>query len=176
MPSTTAPTFVDTNVLVYARDASEPGKQPIAAEWLRFLWQERAGRLSVQVLSEYFVTVTRKLKPGLDEREAWEDVEALMTWSPWPTDAALLKRAHAIGAQHRIGWWDSLIVAAAQCQDCRLLLSEDLQDGARFGEVEVRNPFVPRATQDVPMYRPAVQSRPLHPPRGRPRKVQAPGL
>jgi predicted nucleic acid-binding protein len=60
--------FVDTNILLYARDASEPEKQPIAAQWIDQLWDGQNGRLSVQVLNEYFVNVTRKLEPGLLNR------------------------------------------------------------------------------------------------------------
>ena len=71
-----APVFVDTNVLVYARDASEPGKQPRAAAWLAHLWREQTGRTSVQVLSEYYATVTRKLRPGLPAADAWDDPRA----------------------------------------------------------------------------------------------------
>ena len=61
----TAAVFVDTNVLVYARDAASPEKQGRAAAWIRTLWQSRAGRLSVQILQEYYAVVTRKLRPGL---------------------------------------------------------------------------------------------------------------
>jgi len=59
-----ASVFVDTNVLVYARDLRERSKQPVAARWIAQLWRERSGRTSAQVLSEFYVTVTRKLKPG----------------------------------------------------------------------------------------------------------------
>lgn len=59
----TAPTFVDTNALVYVRDSAAPDKQQAAAAWMRHLWQRRLGRLSTQVLNEYYVTVTRKLVP-----------------------------------------------------------------------------------------------------------------
>ena len=82
--------FVDTNVLVYARDTSEPDKQPRADEWLTALWRHRCGRTGVQVLNEYYVTTTRKLDPGLTEEEAWSDVEALLAWSPLAVDATLL--------------------------------------------------------------------------------------
>ena len=74
--------FVDTNVLVYSRDASEPDKQPRAHEWLTALWRHRCGRTSIQVLNEYYVTVTRKLKPGLSEEEAWKDIDDLWAWQP----------------------------------------------------------------------------------------------
>ena len=59
----TVPVFVDTNVLLYARDVGEPHKQPRAAAWLEWLWRQQLGRTSVQVLSEYYVNVTRKLDP-----------------------------------------------------------------------------------------------------------------
>ena len=70
--------FVDTNVLVYSRDSSEPTKQPVAEAWRRALWQSRAGRLSVQVLNEYYVTVTRKLTPGMPRDQAREEIEDLL--------------------------------------------------------------------------------------------------
>ncbi len=136
-----APVFVDTNVLIYARDASEPAKQRLAADWLRHLWRERTGRISVQVLSEYYVNVTRKLRPGLSSQVAWEDVETFLTWSPQPIDAALLERARALELRQPLQWWDALIVAAAEAQGCAILLSEDLQDGASYGQVTVRDPF-----------------------------------
>lgn len=74
--------FVDTNVLVYARDARDPRKQTAAAEWLAELWASRRGRISAQVLQEYYVTVTAKLDPGLSLEEAREDVIALRSWHP----------------------------------------------------------------------------------------------
>lgn len=135
------PVFVDTNVLLYARDAGEPGKQPRAAEWLEYLWREQLGRTSVQVLSEYYVNVTRKLDPGLPREEAWDDVQALLSWRPQPIDTDTLLRGHEIEARYRLGWWDSLIVAAAQLQGCAILLTEDLQEGAVLGGVTVRSPF-----------------------------------
>ena len=86
----TAPVFVDTNVIVYARDAREPAKQRLAETWLDHLWHERLGRISFQVLSEYYVSVTRKLDPGLTPEEAWDDVNALLAWHPRPIDRAVL--------------------------------------------------------------------------------------
>src|SRR5512145_325642 len=123
----TVPVFVDTNI------ASELSKQPIAAGRLDHLWRGQLGRTSAQVLSEYYVTVTRKLSPGLHADDAWDDVLALMSWHPIPSDEALLRRGRVVEQRFRLSWWDSLIVAAAQLQACTLLLSEDLQDGAAFG-------------------------------------------
>ena len=87
----TAPVFVDTNVLVYARDAGEKRKQHLAASWLERLWRERSGRTSIQVLSEYYVTVTRKLNPSRKQVDAWDDVHAFLSWKPQSIDAALIQ-------------------------------------------------------------------------------------
>lgn len=63
----TAPVFVDTNIFVYAHQADERTKQPLALRWLEELWREQLGRTSVQVLNEYYVTVTRKIRPVREE-------------------------------------------------------------------------------------------------------------
>lgn len=166
----TAPVFVDTNVIVYARDAREPAKQRLAESWLDHLWRERLGRTSFQVLSEYYVSVTRKLDPGLPAQEAWDDVNAMMAWNPRPIDRVVLERGRAIEARYRLSWWDSLVVAAAQLEGCAVLLTEDLQDGAQFDGVTVRSPFTlsvaePRAAYTIA----SAASR--HPRRGRPRRA-----
>jgi predicted nucleic acid-binding protein len=166
----TARVFVDTNVLVYARDASEPAKQQLASAWLERLWRERSGRISVQVLSEYFVTITQKLKPGLPAQAAWEDVTLLLTWQPCPIDANILKRGRELQQRHRLSWWDSLIIAAAERQDCALLLSDDLQDGGVYGNVEVRSPFSSKAGEPTKRYAAATATARRHPLRGRPKR------
>lgn len=165
----TATTFVDTNVFVYARDATEPDKQAAAANWIRDLWTTQRGRTSMQVLSEYYATVTRKLRPGLDREDAWADVAALFAWQPQEIDRGVMARARDIEARHGLSWWDSLIVAAAQLQNCALLLSEDLQDGWVCGAMTVRNPFARGVAETRAAY--AAEPSPLsrHRGRGRPR-------
>jgi predicted nucleic acid-binding protein len=165
-----ATVFVDTNVFVCARDAAAGPKQAMAAAWLEHLWRAEAGRTSAQVLSEYFITVTRKLSPGMSADQAWEDVVSLLTWNPQAMDAALLQRGREIGKSHRLSWWDSLVVAAAQLQDCALLLSEDLPEG-QYGGVTVHSPFTLGVNESAALYasQPTVASR--HPPRGRPRRA-----
>lgn len=162
-------TFVDANILVYARDSNQAQKQETAAQTLSLLWQERSGRLSVQVLSEYYVAVTRKLKPGLGADDAWDDVKALMSWEPQVLDAAVLNRAREIELRYHTSWWDATILAAAQAQNCAILLSEDFQHGMMFGPVTVRNPFLPKVEETTPAtdYSSAV-ARPRYRPRGRP--------
>jgi predicted nucleic acid-binding protein len=74
----TVPVFVDTNILVYARDASEPTKQAAAEQWMSYLRLEQRGRISTQVLGEFYTRVSPKLHPGLSRDEAWRDVSALL--------------------------------------------------------------------------------------------------
>src|SRR5262249_27257972 len=160
---------------VYARQENEPLKQPVAAQWMERLWQEQLGRLSLQVLSEYYVTVTRKIKPRRSAADAWDDIRDFFSWNPQPTDSELLVRAHEIEQRYSLSWWDSLIVGAAQLQNCAVLLTEDLQHRAVYGNVTVRNPFVMAVSEDVPEYsvgRPAFAG---HPRRGRPKRAKAAG-
>lgn len=113
----------------------------LAASWLRRLWEERAGRLSSQVLHEYYVTVTERLDPGLDREAARADVRSLLAWRPITLDAGILEGAWTVQDRHRLSFWDSLIVSAAQVGGCRYLLTEDLQDGQDLDGVEVVDPF-----------------------------------
>ena len=168
--------FVDTNVFLYARDAGEPAKQPRAAAWLVHLWRERAGRTSMQVLSEYYVNATRKLDPGLEPEEAWDEVEALMAWRPQQIDAGLMRRGREIERRYRLSWWDALVVGAAQLQDCALLLTEDLQDGAAYGGVTVRNPFKLAIGEALATYGASPAAATRHRARGRPQRPVCPAL
>lgn len=165
-----APVFVDTNILIYARDTSEPGKQRIAANLLEQLWREQCGRTSMQVLNEYYVTVTRKLKPGLHADAAWDDVQSFFAWEPHETDRALLVTARELERRYKISWWDALIVGAAQLQSCSTLITENLQDGMHFGSVAIHNPFTMKIGEAAAAYRPAAALPSRHRSRGRPRK------
>jgi len=166
----TGRTFVDSNVLVYARDTRDRDKQARAADWLAMLWRARTGRIGIQVLSEYYVTVTRKLRPGLSADEAWDDVRLLMSWRPQPLDEQLLEHGRDIERRFRLSWWDSLVVAAAQLQDCSTLLSEGFQNGMEFDTVVVSNPFALKAGESGPPYNVAETAIPRHRPRGRPKR------
>lgn len=166
----TAPVFVDTNVLLHWRDGRHAAKQARAAEWLAHLWREQTGRTSTQVLSEYYLNVTRKLDPGLPADEAWDDVQALLAWDPQPIDGALLQRGQAVCSRYGLSWWDSLVVAAAQAQGCALLLTEDLQDRAVYGGVTVRSPFALALGEEAATYGAAPVAASRHRPRGRPRR------
>ncbi|MDA8107730.1 MAG: PIN domain-containing protein [Betaproteobacteria bacterium] len=170
----TGPVFVDANVFLYARDEIEPAKMARARAWLEYLWRESLGCTSTQVLAAYYVNLKRKAGARLALEAAWQDVAKYLAWRPQPVDEAVLNRAHDIEQRYRLSWWDSMVVAAAQLQECALLLTEDLHDGAVFGAVTVRSPFTLSAEQPPPAYAapPAAASR--HRRRGRPKRVALP--
>ena len=112
-----------------------------ATTWITHLWNKKTGRLSFQVLQEFYVTVTEKIKPGLSRRSARDDVRSLLAWLPIPVDDRVVEGAWVIQDRYKLSWWDALIVSAAQTGDCRYLLTEDLQEGQLLGNVQVINPF-----------------------------------
>jgi predicted nucleic acid-binding protein len=171
----TALVFVDTNVLVHARDPRDAMKRATAAEWLRLLWNQERGRTSVQVLNEYYDVVTRRFRNPVRREDAWDDVQHyLSAWHPQVLDSEVLECARDVEGRYRLSSWDSLVVAAAQIQSCLLLLSDVLQDGAEYGGVIVRSPFTLRIAEEAGAYAlpPAQTSR--HRNRGRPRRHSRP--
>ena len=137
----TARVFVDTNVFVYQFDTREPQKQARASDWLARLWSARSGRVSFQVLTELYVTLTRKLTPGLDRESARKVVRSLWAWQPVPMGERLFASAWDVQDRFGFSWWDALIVAAAKVADCSLLLSEDLQHDQDLDGLRVIDPF-----------------------------------
>lgn len=133
--------FIDTNLLIYARDSREPAKQAIAMDWMRRCWRDRNGRLSYQVLQEYYVNVTCKLRPGLPDMLARQDVRNLLAWRPVHTDGLLLDASWGLMDRYALSWWDAQIVAAARRAECSTLLSEDMQHGLEIDGLRIVNPF-----------------------------------
>lgn len=134
--------FVDTSILVYTRDSNEVVKQPKAKQWLQYLWQHECGRISVQVMNEYYVTLTQKLNPGLSREQARADLRALNVWQPLEISAALIEAAWDTQDRYGYSWWDTLVITAALFLDCRYLLSEDLQHEQHIGNLTIINPFL----------------------------------
>ena len=133
-------TFIDTNVLVYALDDSEPAKRDIAK---RVLASGQYGEfvLSAQILGELYVTVTRKLVERISESDAAEGLDRLSSYPTVPVDTALVRQAVQISCSAQISYWDGLVVAAAEHAGCGRLLTEDLNDGQEIGSVLIENPF-----------------------------------
>jgi len=134
-------TFVDTNVLVYAHDADEIEKQPIARAVLEQLWADRSGVVSTQVLQEFYVVATRKFSPPMRRSEAREIVALYSTWSVVQVDVALILDATALEELAQLSFWDALVVEAARRAGTERLLSEDFGAGRRIGGIEIEIPF-----------------------------------
>ena len=135
-------TFVDTNIFVYFRDSANERKQLIASECLSKLWENKTGYISTQVLNEYFVTVTKKIRMPLSVSDAWGDIEELEKWNPVILDFELLKTAYQAISIYSLSWWDALIIAAAKVCGCKSILSEDFSIEKDYFGVRVINPFI----------------------------------
>src|SRR6266852_3177237 len=133
-------TFVDTNVLIYAHDVDARAKHETAKSVLRELWSQRAGVLSLQVLQEFYVNVTRKIASPLPKDVARLVVNTYALWCVETTPAEIAT-AFRIEDESRIGFWDALIVAsAAKCGAVRIL-SEDLNAEQTIAGISIENPF-----------------------------------
>jgi predicted nucleic acid-binding protein len=136
-----AKTFVDSNVLIYAYDSSAPVKQEKAQAALRALWTEQSGAVSMQVLQEFYVTVTRKIRSPLAKEIARLVVQNYSVWciAASPDD---LRAAFRIEDKSMLSFWDSLIVASAFRCGADRILSEDLNSGQIIEGVRIENPFL----------------------------------
>src|ERR1700691_6035624 len=133
-------TFVDTNILIYAHDVDAKAKQETAKRVLRELWSERSGVLSMQVLQEFYVNVTRKLAKPLAKAEARLVVNSYSIWCVETTPAEIAA-AFRIEDESRIGFWDALIVASAAKSGTVRILSEDLNAQQMIAGIRLEKPF-----------------------------------
>ena len=135
-----AKTFVDTNVLIYAHDADAGAKHEIAKGIVRELWDRRNGVLSMQVLQEFYVNVTRKIATPLPRASARTVVDTYTVWCI-DTTPAEISTAFRIEDEAGIGFWDALIIAAARKAGAARIVSEDLNPGQTIAGVRIENPF-----------------------------------
>lgn len=131
--------FVDTNVFIYALDPGDPKKQAAAKAWRAELWTSRRGRVSFQVLQEFYVKVAQKW-PG-SRGLARTEVIDLLAWRPVAVSGELVQQGWKIQDRYQLSFWDALIVAAAKAASCEYLLTEDLHPGQDLGGLVVVNPF-----------------------------------
>ena len=135
----TATVFVDTNVLLYAIDVTNPAKREMARSWREQLWLSRRGRVSVQVLQEFYANVIRKHPAARDQARA--EILNLLAWRPVAMDTDILSLGWQLQDRFQLSFWDSLIVAAAKSSSCKFLLTEDLQSGQDLDGITVLDPF-----------------------------------
>ena len=133
--------FFDTNVLVYAQDRTEPAKRGVAQSLIAEAMDDDEFVVSTQVLVEFYAAVLRRRLLGPERALAlvrlWSDQDTV------PHTSDLLLAGLELHQAHTLSIWDALIVEAAVEARCDVLLSEDLQDGRRFGELRIVNPFAP---------------------------------
>lgn len=139
--------FVDTNILIYALDDGDPGKRDAARGWRAHLWKSRGGRISFQVLEEFYSKTTRRRPDTRDQVRS--EIRDLMAWNPVAIDVNLIESAWKVQDRYGFSFWDAMIVAAARSSSCRYLLTEDLQPDQNIDEVTVVNPFLRSPTESA---------------------------
>jgi len=133
--------FFDTNILLYADDESAPAKQRRSRDLVAEHRRSGTGVVSLQVLQEYFVNVTRKLH--VDPRIARRKVELLAEFDVAAPEVSDILAAIDLHRLHAFSFWDALVLRSAQQAGCGVLLSEDFQHGRTIDGVQVVNPFQP---------------------------------
>ena len=132
--------FVDSNVIVYARDLTERDKQERASLWIESLGAAGTGRLSHQVVIEAYSALTRH--DHMDRAAARKYVASFRFWYPIATDIEVIEAAWRVQDRFQFNWWNCLIVAAARIAECAYLLTEDLQHDQDLDGIRVVNPFL----------------------------------
>jgi predicted nucleic acid-binding protein len=134
-------TFVDSNILIYAHDLDAGEKRERAVTRLQDLWDTGTGRLSVQVLQEFYVNATRKLATPVARSTAREVIKTYGVWVPRATTVETVTRATNIAEFAQLSFWDALIVASAEDVGAEEILSEDLNDQQVIAGIRIINPF-----------------------------------
>jgi predicted nucleic acid-binding protein len=132
-------TFVDSNILIYAHDLDSGKRQQQAAKRLKDLWQDRTGCLSTQVLQEFYVNVTQKIRAPLAKTAAREIVRNYGAWVHSAITPGTIVRASEIAEIWRISFWESMIVAAAEQDEVSELLTQDLNHGQLIAGIRIVN-------------------------------------
>lgn len=134
--------FLDTNILVYAHDSSVPKKQAVCQALLCDGIEKNLAVISTQVLSEFVVTVTKKISPPMTFEVLREELELLEILNIQSITSMHVHTALEIQRDNMTSYWDALIVAAAGIAQCSILYSEDLNHGQKIAGVEICNPFI----------------------------------
>jgi len=134
--------FVDTNILVYAHDLSSGDRHAKASAVIESLWEAGTGVISTQVLQEFYVTVTRKIKNPLKSAEAREIIRNYLAWPVQINDPETTIRTSEIEEKNSLSFWDALIVAAALRLQAKKIISEDLNHGQIIEGILIENPLL----------------------------------
>lgn len=133
--------FVDTNILLYVYDITAGAKHERSKLLIQQLWNEHRGALSLQVLQEFYVNVTRKIPFPLAIDIAKQIISDLRTWRIHSPTVSDIVGAIEIQQRYQISFWDALIVRSAVQSGCECIWSEDLNPGQVYEGIRVINPF-----------------------------------
>ena len=134
-----APTFFDTNILVYATLDQDVVKKRVAATLIMEAIVSQAFVISSQVLKEYVNTLIHKSNRAVQLIS--EDIRRLSPFVSVADSPELILRALDLKQRYSLQFFDALIVAGAERANCDTVYSEDMTDGARYGKVTIVNPF-----------------------------------
>ncbi len=140
MTSTTAKSFIDTNILVYALDQADPAKQQNARALLKTLQEKETGVISTQILQEFYVVSTTKLNLNVDLVK--KIILTLKNFKTITVDLKIIEEAIDCSAQNKISFWDALVVTTAKYSGCHSIWSEDIGHGQLIDGVRIINPFI----------------------------------
>lgn len=138
--STVSKIFIDTNILAYSLDRKDPTKQEQARRALKRLVQYHQPVISTQVINEFYVVATTKLKA--DHLITKNIIHNLRNVEVVTTDLQLIEQAIDISVVNQLSYWDSLNIAAAEKANCEFLFSEDLNTGQSYRGAVALNPFI----------------------------------
>ena len=134
--------FLDTNILIYAIELDAERAEHDKSTMARHLIRREGATLSVQVLGEFYRSVTsRRRESPLSHDEAVAWVQLWKRYDVRPLTVPHVDLAVHLAGRYQINYFDALIVASARLAGCRTLFSEDLNDGQDYDGVQVENPF-----------------------------------
>lgn len=134
--------FLDTNILLYAHDLDAGNKHIVALNIVKELWERRTGILSIQVLQEFYINVTKKILNPISPLEAREVIRSYACWEIKKNTTISIIRASEIEEKYHISFWDALIIVAAYTAKVDKILTEDLNAGQIIEGIIIENPFV----------------------------------
>ena len=135
--------FLDTNVLIYSFDDNDANKTKRASGLIREVLATNKGVISYQVVQEFLNFGLRRAANPMTTREAEVYLDRVLRPLLFvQSSPSLFAEALHLHGRYQLAWYDSLIVAAAMQANCDVLYSEDLQNGQRFGKMQVKNPFI----------------------------------
>jgi len=124
------PVFVDTSVLLFSEDGARPAEREQVLAWLRALWAERTGRVSVQVLNDFYLLATQRVNPPMPQGDVRAEVRRYQHWRPWATDQATVESAWSLESRFGLPFADALVVASIN----------DLTERHGFGSMATSSP------------------------------------